>query len=123
MHINSVFTWGIEARPNGLSFSHDSDPFRPYDVENMTYSHLRIVRSGSHFVTYLDVDNFCVKRTEAILHETDSSKPTQSVSLIYELDWLADICKFEENLVKTSCKVATVSKVAKIFWWRHDNRK
>ena len=37
MHINSVFTWGIEARPNGLSFSHDSDPFRPYDVENMTY--------------------------------------------------------------------------------------
>ena len=53
----------------------------------------------------------------------DSSKPSQYVSLIYELAWLAEIGKSEENLLKTSCKVAPLTKVAHIFWWRHDNRK
>ena len=57
-------------------------------------SQLRIVRSGSHLVTYLDVGNFCDKRTEKTLHEicaqvlirfSDSNKPSQSVSLIYKL--------------------------------------
>ena len=28
----------------------------------------------------------------------------------------------QENLLKTSSKVAPVIKVAHIFWWRHDNR-
>ena len=32
-------------------------------------SQLRIVRSGLHLVTYLDVGNFCDKRTETNLHE------------------------------------------------------
>ena len=53
-------------------------------------SQLPIVRSGLHLVTYLDVGNFCDKSTETTLHETcvqvflrfsDSSKPSQSVSL------------------------------------------
>ena len=57
-------------------------------------SQLRIVRPGLHLVTYLDVGNFCDKRTEKNLHEIcvqvvlrffDSNKPSQSVSLIYEL--------------------------------------
>ena len=95
-------------------------------------SQLRIVRSGLHLVTYLNVGNFCDKSTETTLHEmcvqvflgfSDSSKPSQSVSLIYELAWLAGIGKSEENLLKTSCKVAPVTKVAHIFWWRHDNQK
>ena len=56
-------------------------------------SQLQIVRSGLHLVTYLDVGNFCDKRTEKTLHEicvqgflrfSDSNKPSQSVSLIYE---------------------------------------
>ena len=57
-------------------------------------SQLRIVRSGLHLVTYLNVGNFCDKRTEKTLHEfcvqcflrfSDSNRPSQSVSLIYEL--------------------------------------
>ena len=32
-------------------------------------SQLRIVRSGLHLVTYLDVGNFCDKSTETTLHE------------------------------------------------------
>ena len=57
-------------------------------------SQLRFVRSGLHLVTYLDVGNFCNKRTEKTLHEicvqgflrfSDSNMPSQSVSLIYEL--------------------------------------
>ena len=57
-------------------------------------SQLRIVRSGLHLVTYLDVGNFCDKSTEKTLHEirvqgflrfSDSNKQWQSVSLIYEL--------------------------------------
>ena len=93
-------------------------------------SQLRIVRSGLHLVTYLDVVNFCDKSTETTLHEicaqvflrySDSSKPSQSVSFIYELAWLAGVLKSEENLLKTSCKVVPVTKVAHISWWRHDN--
>ena len=49
------------------------------------------------------------------LRFSDSSKPSQSVSLIYELAWLSRILKSEENLFKTSCKVAPVTKVAHIF--------
>ena len=57
-------------------------------------SQLRIVRSGLHLVTYLDVGNFCDKRIEKTLHEifvqgflrfSNSNKPRQSVSLIYEV--------------------------------------
>ena len=63
---------------------------------------LRIVRSGLHLVTYVDVGNFCDKGTETTLHEvcvqvflrfSDSSKSSQSVLLIYELAWLAGIGK------------------------------
>ena len=73
-------------------------------------SQLRIVRSDLHLVTYLDVGNFCDKSTEITLHEicvqvfrrlSNSSKPRQYVSLIYELAWLAEIRKSEENLLKT----------------------
>ena len=84
-------------------------------------------------VTYLDVGNFYDKSTEMTFHEicvqvflyrfSDYSKPSLSVSSIYELALLAGIRKFEENLLKTSCKVAPVTKVAHIFWWHHDNRK
>ena len=75
--------------------------------------------------------NFCEKNTETTLHEicvqvflrfSDSSKPSQSVLLIYELGWLAGFHKSKENLLKTSCMVVPVTKVAHIFW-RHDNRK
>ena len=68
--------------------------------------------------------NFCHKSAETTLHETcgqvflrfsDSSKPSQRISLIYELVWLVGISKSEENLLKTSCKVAPVTKVADIF--------
>ena len=95
-------------------------------------SQLRIVRSGLHLVTYLDVGYFCSKSTETTLHEicaqvflrfSDSSKPGQSVSLIYKLAGLAVIRKSEDNLLKIPCKVAPVTKVARIVWWRHDNRK
>ena len=55
---------------------------------------ITICPSGLHLVTYLDVGNFCNKRTEKTLHEiceqgflrfSDSNMPSQSVSLIYEL--------------------------------------
>ena len=68
--------------------------------------------------------NFCDKSTETTLHEicvkvflrfSDSRKPSQSVSLIYELAWLAGIRKSEENFLKTSCKVAPVTKVVHIL--------
>ena len=94
---------------------------------------LWIVRSGLHLVTYLDVGNFCDKSTETALHEicvqlflrlSVSSKPSQSVSLINKLAWLAGIGKSLENLLKASCKVAQrLIKVAHIFWWRHNNGK
>ena len=57
-------------------------------------SQLQIVRSDLHLVTYLDVGNFCDKSTKITLHEicvqvflrfSNSSKPNQSVALIYEL--------------------------------------
>ena len=69
--------------------------------------------------------NFGDKRTETTLHGicvqvflrfSDSSKLSQSVSLIYESAWLAGIGKTEENMLKTSCKIAPVTKVAHIFW-------
>ena len=75
--------------------------------------------SGLHLVTYLDVGNFCDKSTKTTLHEiyaqvflrfSDSSKPSQSVLLIYKMTWLAGIRKSDENLLK-SCKVAPVTKV------------
>ena len=74
-------------------------------------SQLRIVCSGLHLITYLDVDNFCDKSTETTLHKmcvqvflrfSDSSKPSQFVSLIYELAWLAGVRQSKENLLKTS---------------------
>ena len=76
--------------------------------------------------------NFWDKSTETTLHEicvqvflrfSDSSKPSQSVSLMYELAGLAGIGKSEENVPKTSCRIAPVTKVAHIFWWHHDNGK
>ena len=108
-----------------------------HDIEEVlshqhAISQLRIVRSGLHLVTYLDVGNFCHKSIETTLHEicvqvllrfSDSSKPSQSVLLIYEFALLAWVRKSEENLLKTSCKVALVTKVAHIFWWCHDNWK
>ena len=83
-----------------------------------------MVHSGLHLVAYLDVGNFCDKSSETTLHEvcvqvflrfSNSSKPSQSVSLIYELAWLARIGKSEKNLLKTSCKVAPLTKVANIL--------
>ena len=50
-------------------------------------------------VTYLDVGNFCDKSTETTFHGicvqlflrfSDSSKPSQSVSLFYKLAWLLE---------------------------------
>ena len=68
--------------------------------------------------------NFSDKSTETILHEicgqvflrfSDSINQSQSVSLIYEFALLAGFRKSEENLLKTSCKVVPVIKVAHIF--------
>ena len=82
-------------------------------------SQLWIVCSVLHLVTYLDVGNFSDKSTETTLNKifvqiflrfSDSSKSSQSISLIYKLAWLAGIRKSEENLLKTSCKVAPVAK-------------
>ena len=79
--------------PRICTYSRDSVTlqlgFRQYGI-----SQLRIVRSGLHLVTYLDVGNFCDKKTEKTLHEicvqsflrfSDSKKQSQSVSLIYEM--------------------------------------
>ena len=72
-------------------------------------SQLQIVCSGLHLVTYLDVGNFCDKSTETSLHEicvqiflrfSDSSRPSQSVSLIYDLAWLAGIRKSWKKLAQ-----------------------
>ena len=85
---------------------------------------LQIVCSGLHSVTYLDVGNFRDKSTEITLREiwvqvflrfSNSSKPSLSLSLIYELAWLVGFSKSEENLLKTLCKVAPVTKVAHVF--------
>ena len=54
---------------------------------------------------------------------SDSSKSSQSVLLTYESVLLAGIRKSEENLLKTLCKVAALTKVAHIVWWRRDNKK
>ena len=52
---------------------------------------------------------------QVFLRFSHSSKPRQSVSLIYELTRIAGIGKSEEKLLKTSCKVAHVTKVAHIL--------
>ena len=97
-------------------------------IANMPYCNYKLTVQ----VTYLDVGNFCDKSTETSLHKicvqvflrfSDTSKPSQPVSLVSELVWLAGIRKSDKNLLKTLCKVAPVTKVAHIFWWRHDNRK
>ena len=86
---------------------------------NMPYRNYHL-----HLVTYLDVGNFWDKSTDTTLHGvcvqvfirfSASNRSSQSVALIYELAWLAGIRKSEENLPKTSCKVALVIKVAHIF--------
>ena len=68
--------------------------------------------------------NFSDKSTEITLHEiceqvflrfSDSINPSRSVSLIYEFVLLAGFRKSEDNLLKTSCKVVPVIKVALIF--------
>ena len=55
-------------------------------MSDYAISQLRIVRSGLHLVTYLDVGNFFNKSTETTLHEicaqvflkfSDSKKPSQ----------------------------------------------
>ena len=102
----------------------DTEHRRTRQIVQYAISQLRSVRSGLHLVTYLDVGNFCDKSTETTLHEmcvqvflrfSDSSKTSQFVSLSYELAWLAGIGKSEKNLLKTSCKVASLTKVAHIF--------
>ena len=86
-----------------------TDNIHSIGVVNLVYGPtfplpLRIVRSGLHLVTYLDVDNFYDKNTETTLHEicvqdfSDSIKPILSVSLIYELAWLAVTGKSEKKL-------------------------
>ena len=59
----------------------------------------------------------CIPRNAAtiFLRFSDSTKPSQSVSLIYELVWLTGIRKSEENWLKTSYKVAPLTEVANIF--------
>ena len=68
-------------------------------VPQYAISQLQFVRSGLHLVTNLDVGNFCDKSIETTLHEicvqvflrfSKSSKPSQSVSLIYECARLVD---------------------------------
>ena len=63
---------------------------------------LRIVRSGLHLVTYLDVGNFCDKSTETIymkfvcnffLDFPIPASQARSELLIYKLAWLAGIRK------------------------------
>ena len=68
-------------------------------------------------------NNFTWNFVQVFLRFFDSSKPSQSVSLIYKFAWLAGFRKSKENLLKTSWKVVSVIKVAHIFWWRHDNWK
>ena len=70
---------------------HNHEIILPIGSEEYAISQLRIVRSGLHLVTYLDVGNFCDKNKDTTLHEvcvpvflrfSHSSKPSQSVSLI-----------------------------------------
>ena len=77
-----------------------------------------------HLVIYLDVGNFCDKSTETTLHEicvkvflrfSYSSKPSQSVSYIYELAWFAGICKSEKNLLKIHVRLLLRSKLLTYF--------
>ena len=90
----------------------------------MPYRNYEFVCSGLHLVTYLNVGNCWDKSTETTLHEicvqvflrfSVTIKPNQSISLIYEFAWLAGIGESEENLLKTSCKAAPVTKDTNIF--------
>ena len=74
---------------------------------------------------------FATKREKKTLHKmcvqvflriSDSNKPSQSVSLIYELAKLGEIGKSQENLLKTSCYVAPVINVAHIFMTSRQSR-
>ena len=85
----------IELMRTTIEFNRELSICKQYAI-----SQLRIVRSGLRLVTYLDVGNFCDKSTETTLHElcvqvflrfSDSSKSSQSVSLIYELAWLLEL--------------------------------
>ena len=80
-----------------------------YWMENAILQ-LQIVRSSLHIVTYPDVGNFCDKSIETALHEiyvqvflrfSDSSKPSLSILMIYELAWLLE----SVNLRKTCSKL------------------
>ena len=86
LHINSLLEWRFYYFH---MFRNPVNQFMQYAI-----SQLRIVRSGLHLVTYLDVGNFWDKSTERTLHEicvqlllrfSDSNKPSQSVLLINEL--------------------------------------
>ena len=107
--------------------------FYVHNMSQYAISQLRIVRSGLHLVTYLDVGNFCDKSTETTLHEirvqvfprfSDSSKQAKPIRIVNL--WIGLACwnpYIWGNLFKTSCKVALVTKVSHIFWWRHNNGK
>ena len=67
----------------------------------------------------------CDKSTETTLYKiseqvflrfSDSSKPSQSVLLIYESSWVGGLRKSDENLLENSCKFAPVAKVAHILF-------
>ena len=125
-----ILSYGIVPPVN---ISHISTPVKSMlPIRTCSQYGISQLRSGLHLVTYLDVGNFCDKSTETTLQEicvqvflrfSDSSKLSQSVSLITELAWLAGIGKSEENLLKLSCKVAPVTKAPHIFWWCHDDQK
>ena len=68
--------------------------------------------------------NFCDKSTEATLHEicvqvflrfSNSSKPSQSVSLIYECAWLAGFHKSEETCSKRHERLFLRPKLSTYF--------
>ena len=90
----TVDLWSMESLE--CQVEHNCNLYVPSTYSHVQYaiSQLRIVRSGLHLVTYLNVGNFCDKRTEKTLHAicvqgflrfSDSNKQSQSVSLIYEL--------------------------------------
>ena len=87
-------------------------------------SQLRIVRSVLHLVTYLDVGNCCDKSTETTLHEIRGQvflrfpiPLTQCYPYRQFTNWLGllEPVNQRKNLLKTSCKIALVTKVAHIF--------
>ena len=108
----SVFCWHAAPVANVL--------WKPLSTRHIAITNLPFRFAFSH----PHVDNFCDKSIKTTLHDIfvqvflrffDSSKPSQSVSLIYELAWLAGIRISEKKLLKTSCKVAPMTKVAHLF--------